>query len=224
MQGLRNLTARQIKAARSLLDWSQDDLADTAQLSVATIRKIESGHISPRGSTKNAIRKAFSQHDVFFTENEGVQITKELVKTFIGSKGYLQFLDDIYNTVKEGGITRQFNFSDAIISTHGGKQLDEYVEKMGAVKNLDARCLVPEGDQNFPVKHCVYKWLKKVHKNAIPYFLYGNKVAMLTSPAGKEMVWVVIHSESLSKAFALQFDTYWVEAHNPTVIKKKNCR
>jgi transcriptional regulator with XRE-family HTH domain len=49
------INARQIKAARALLDWSQEDLANTSGLSIATIRKIESGHISPRGKTINSI-------------------------------------------------------------------------------------------------------------------------------------------------------------------------
>lgn len=44
-------TARQIKAARALLDWSQEDLAIRAALSIATIRKIESGALSPRDKT-----------------------------------------------------------------------------------------------------------------------------------------------------------------------------
>jgi len=47
-----NINARQIKAARALLDWSQENLASASGLSIATIRKIESGHISPRDKTQ----------------------------------------------------------------------------------------------------------------------------------------------------------------------------
>jgi ribosome-binding protein aMBF1 (putative translation factor) len=51
---LKNRTivnADQIRAARAYLNWSQEDLAAAAELSVATIRQIETGHISPRDKT-----------------------------------------------------------------------------------------------------------------------------------------------------------------------------
>jgi transcriptional regulator with XRE-family HTH domain len=35
-------TIEQIKAARALLEWSQEDLADRAKLSIITIRRFES--------------------------------------------------------------------------------------------------------------------------------------------------------------------------------------
>ncbi|MGE3623134.1 MAG: hypothetical protein AB7H77_04580, partial [Bdellovibrionales bacterium] len=111
----------------------------------------------------------------------------------------------------------QFNFSDSLIATYGGDRLDEYVKKMQTIPNLDARCLVPEGDTNFPAKHCVYKWLRKVHKDAIPYFLYGNKVAVLASGKDEDMSWVSISSESLSKAYLNHFDVYWEQAESAPV-------
>ena len=66
-----SLKARQIKAARALLDWSQDDLASHSGLSVNTIRKMELGHISPRGKTSHAIRHAFEDNGLEFLEPDG---------------------------------------------------------------------------------------------------------------------------------------------------------
>jgi DNA-binding XRE family transcriptional regulator len=206
------ITAAQLRAARGLLDWTRNELAEAAKVSPETVKNIEHGVFRPQEQTAQAIIQAFAAHDVVFTDEEGVKISKELVRTFVGQEGYFNFLDDITTTMRNGGQTRQFNLSDEIISIHGNKRIEEYSKKMGSVPNLDARCLVPEGDYNMPVKHCEYRWLKKVHKNAIPYFLYGSKIAMLTSEPGAEVVFVSIYSEALAKAYLQQFEAYWAEA------------
>ncbi len=205
------ITAPQLRAARGLLDWTRADLAKAANISPETVKNIEHGTFRPQEGTADAIIQAFLIRNVHFTDNEGVQIRQELVRTFFGDKGYVEFLDDICASMRRGGKTRQFNFSDSIISTHGPEHLEKYAKEMAAIPNLDAKCLVPEGDYNMPVKHCEYKWLKKIHKNVIPYFLYGSKIAMMVNTPKEEMTWVVINSEALAQAFIQQFDVYWGE-------------
>ena len=220
------LTAAQLRAARGLLDWTRTDLAKAASISPETVKNIEHGTFRPQEQTADAIIQAFALHDVRFTENEGVQRNRELVKTFIGHKGYLEFLDDICVTMQNGGRTCQFNYSDNIISNFGKERIEQYIQTMQSVPNLDARCLIPEGDVNFPVKHCTYRWLKTMHKNTIPYYLYGSKLAMLAqghdAGSDKDMVWVSINSETLAATFLRQFDAYWKEAEPvPTAARSR---
>jgi predicted transcriptional regulator len=205
-------TPAQLRAARGLLDWTRANLAKASGLSQETIKNIEHGIYKPQDSTIETLVRAFAAHDVEFTENEGVRKSINEVKTFVGNNGYIGFLEDIMNTMKNGGITRQFNFSDRLISTYGSSHLKKYNEFMQSIDKLDAKCLVPEGDSVFPVPHCEYRWLKKVHEDAIPYYIYGNKIAMLTSSPGQELFWVVIYSESLAEAYRKRFDTYWKES------------
>ncbi len=206
------ITAAQLRAARGLLDWTRADLAKAANISPETVKNIEHGTFRPQENTADAIVKAFGAHDVKFTENEGVQIKQELVRTFVGKEGYIDFLIDIYKTVKNGGQICQFNFSDSLFVKYSRGRADNHTHDMSVIPNLNARCLVPEGDYNFPAKYCVYKWLKKEHLNAIPYYLYGNNVAMLTNEEEEQITWVVIGSTSLVQAFRKQFDMYWEEA------------
>lgn len=70
---LKIIGARRIKAARALLNWSQDELAVAARLSIATIRKLEAGFVSPRGKTNDAVRGAFENAGLEFIEPEGVR-------------------------------------------------------------------------------------------------------------------------------------------------------
>lgn len=63
-----SLTAGQIRAARALLDWNQQRLADESGVSLATIRRIE----SPRGPdrstapNKDAIQRSLEKAGVVF--------------------------------------------------------------------------------------------------------------------------------------------------------------
>ena len=46
-------------------------------------------------------------------------------------------------------------------------------------------------------------------KDEIPYFLYNNKIAVLTSGPDQDVTFVSIYSEMLAKAYTEQFDIYW---------------
>jgi transcriptional regulator with XRE-family HTH domain len=67
------LTSGQIRAARSLLRWTADDLAAASALSVATIRRAELKEIRTTLTTANdlAIRRAFEAAGIEFIEENG---------------------------------------------------------------------------------------------------------------------------------------------------------
>lgn len=61
----------QCRAARALLDWSQQQLADAAGVGVVTIRQFEGGASEPRRSTLDVLRRAFEAAGVIFVEENG---------------------------------------------------------------------------------------------------------------------------------------------------------
>lgn len=76
------ITAIQCRAARGLLDWSQQDLADKAGVGIVTIRQLEAGAHEPRRSTLQVVRLAFEAAGVQFIddgEGEGVRLRKPTV-------------------------------------------------------------------------------------------------------------------------------------------------
>jgi transcriptional regulator with XRE-family HTH domain len=66
----------QIRAARALLGWSQDQLARRAGVGLATLRRIEQteGIVKGNFSTVLKIQKALEQAGIQFNENESGQI------------------------------------------------------------------------------------------------------------------------------------------------------
>ncbi|QEN91163.1 helix-turn-helix domain-containing protein [Labrys sp. KNU-23] len=67
------MTPSQCRAARALLDWSQQQLADAAKVGNATIRNFEGGNPSqPRRATLEMLRIALEAAGVqFIPENGG---------------------------------------------------------------------------------------------------------------------------------------------------------
>lgn len=79
------MTPTQCRAARSLLDWSQSELAKKANLSESTVRDYEKGRRVPSANNLSAIRHALRAHGVMVIEDgesspiggEGVRFTAD---------------------------------------------------------------------------------------------------------------------------------------------------
>jgi DNA-binding XRE family transcriptional regulator len=68
------ITGRQIRAARALLGWSQQQLADSAIISVNAVRRLEGDSVDPRVSTVMAAEKALSLAGIEFLPAEGIRL------------------------------------------------------------------------------------------------------------------------------------------------------
>ena len=65
------ITPAQCRAARGLLDWSQQQLADEAAVGIVTVRQLEAGTTQPRRATAAVIRKALETAGVEFLQENG---------------------------------------------------------------------------------------------------------------------------------------------------------
>jgi predicted transcriptional regulator len=69
-------TAAQMKAARALLEWSGDDLAKKAGVSLITVRRAESADADPSTLAYRAIVRAIEDAGIEFIEDRGVALRK----------------------------------------------------------------------------------------------------------------------------------------------------
>ena len=65
------ITPSQCRAARGLLDWTQQELADAARIGVATIRLFEGEAAESRHATLAVLRRTFELAGVEFIEVNG---------------------------------------------------------------------------------------------------------------------------------------------------------
>jgi transcriptional regulator with XRE-family HTH domain len=61
----------QCRAARGLLNWSQDELAKLASVSVTTLRNFERGATAPMTNNLTAIRAALESAGILFIDENG---------------------------------------------------------------------------------------------------------------------------------------------------------
>jgi predicted transcriptional regulator len=73
VESILKVSIRQVKAARSLLDWSQEDLAVAADVSVPTIKRLEAqdGLLGGRNETAMKIHSALEAAGVEFIDENG---------------------------------------------------------------------------------------------------------------------------------------------------------
>ena len=73
MLSILKVSIRQLKAARALLGWSQEELASAADVSLPTIKRLEAadGWLAGRQKTAFKIQEALSKVGVEFIEENG---------------------------------------------------------------------------------------------------------------------------------------------------------
>ncbi|RUQ70865.1 multiprotein-bridging factor 1 family protein [Azospirillum doebereinerae] len=70
------ITPRQTRAARAMLGWSRQDLADRALVSLSTVRRIEEAGSDVRVSSLKSVRKTLEAAGVEFSnrDDDGVRM------------------------------------------------------------------------------------------------------------------------------------------------------
>jgi transcriptional regulator with XRE-family HTH domain len=65
------INSAQCRAARGLVGWSQQNLADAAGLGIVTVHQFEAGTSEPRRATLQVIRQALERAGVEFIDENG---------------------------------------------------------------------------------------------------------------------------------------------------------
>jgi transcriptional regulator with XRE-family HTH domain len=209
-----NINASQIRAARALLDWSQEELADASELSVATIRKIETGHLSPRDTTTDAIRDALETARIEFLPPLGVRLRTNDVMMLDGEDCNLQLLDDIYSTTK--------GKKDEVLFLNADPTLvdDEEIRALVRTRKngVKWRFLIREGNTHMHYPLDEYRWIpEKFFKRNIQ-LVYGTKVAMgfhVDSARNRTTKIIVIDSAPLAASIRNMFEFLWENCRKP---------
>ena len=65
------ISSAQCRAARGLLDWSQQELAERARVGVVTVRQLDADTHQPRRSTLEVVRRCLESGGVEFIDKNG---------------------------------------------------------------------------------------------------------------------------------------------------------
>jgi len=207
--------ADQIKAARAMLDWSQEDLAQATGLSTTTIRNLETGTISPRNATNSIIRQVIESAGLELLDSEGVRRRREEVTIYQGVDSCETFFDDMLQTVKKkgGDILCSVRSQELLLRSCGvslqGKS--RMLEKLTALASF--KCLVAESATTPILKPALqFRMISKTHVGPMPYYIYGDKQALVLMESDVAFRFVVFQSASWVRLYREHFCLLWDHA------------
>lgn len=225
---MQEIHATQVKAARALIGWSQEDLANLTGLSSTTIRKIENGVISPRSRTMNAIRDTIEKAGWEFIYPEGIRRRQEEITIYNGMDGTDRFFNAMMEHVRANGgeIYASFLSQDMLMRSLGAhtKSNVHRLDQLNEVAQV--RCLLAEpNDMPILLQNFQFRTIAEHYMTGAPFFIYGNNFAFAL-PEGKETFQYLLHGNSnLSQSFQSRFHDLW-DVANPLLhaINGKNAQ
>jgi len=208
------ITTNQLKAARALLDWTQEDLANKARVALGTIQKFENGiHSALQGATEAAILKALSPQ-IEFTGTRGVALKSDELVMLTGESAFPRVLDDIITTLS-GAPKPEALFACVSDRLSPPAVVENYrrLRKQG----IAMRSLVREGDTYLMGKPREYRILpaRYFHNNAIA--IYQDKVAtMILDPVTHEdRGAIIVRNAHVAAAQRNLFNFIWSQTPTP---------
>ena len=208
---------RQIRAARALLNWSQDDLASASGIARSSIKNIENDITTARKDTIHDIQSALENCGIEFIAGSGVRIKNEAITILRDADALRIFFDDIYTTMQNSII------ADILISGVDEKAYDDFdkelvnshLERMKKLGDVKQKVICKKGDTNFTVSYAKYKWVEKEMFESVPFYVYGNKLAMILWQPKLQII--ILEYPQLVEAYRKQFQVMWNSAEIPII-------
>lgn len=94
------INARQVRAARALLAWSQAKLAEKAEIARSTLAALESGSENIRRDIIRKIEHVFAENDIDFTTPDGVALRPVSINFYDEYGAAYRLIPDIHNAVE----------------------------------------------------------------------------------------------------------------------------
>lgn len=197
----------QISGARGVLRWSRAELSKRSGISVPAIVAIEEGQSNPKLSTRDALTSALLAEGIELTPHG---IERREVSSFVLSS-YLEVLDDIENTLPQGGEVLKHCADDSRSSA----DVRAKVEQMKA-KGISERLTICEGNTHIAGNPSDYRYLPKGYfSTSQVVVIYKDKVVFditdRANPVQKPERFLVIKSAFLARVFKNQFEFWWRE-------------
>ncbi len=214
--GLNMIVGRQIRAARALIDMSQDELAEATGLTPQAIRKIEAGTVTPREGTMSDIFKALSNRGIEFTDGQGVKLKSSDLEVFEGPDRFDEFYEYMYQHLSQHGGEVCVSVSDENLLSKYRKDPDIHRQRMKKLVDkgkVSFRILTMKS--NFSSSYALYKWQKSDITAPTSFYAFGDCLALISFLHHSPPYVVLIRSAPLANAYRESFNVAWREASDP---------
>lgn len=192
--------AQQIRGARGVIGWNQQDLADMSDVSKSAIVAIEQERVEPETSTLRKLRLAFEREGIFLSENS---ITKRDLFT-LNFTTYLEVLEDVSRSLPNGGEVLIHCADDTKSSEEVRAKLD-LLKKQG----IRFRITICEGNNFISGDVRDYRWIDKDYFAVSEVsIIYANKVVHHVADANHHLFTAIV-SASHAHREKHHFEYFW---------------
>ncbi|MDD3029220.1 MAG: hypothetical protein PHS57_02925 [Alphaproteobacteria bacterium] len=204
------------------MDWDAETLAKKAGLNKDTIFNIEKGIVQAREKTIDRIVQTFSSYDVEFTPDEGVKRRADSVMKMEGFNDFKAYMDQVYEACLQPYShdgTKPIcicNLDNSLFRKYLKDYYPVHAERLKKVKGLKIKSLAYEEDKDsFPgTSYLEYRYLKELKDVVAPFYVFGDKFALMDFDVPNPPKILLIHSPALAQSYRDQFDIMWKNAFN----------
>ena len=187
-------------------------MARISGISSPAIKNMERRNNKPRAETLNAIKSSLEDGGIEFLGETGIKLRGEglKVKVFEGSDALYRLLNDIFDSLV--GTKHELLIAGVNETQHkkeGGDKFLELVRKRGK-HGIKTKLMALEGDKDLvdpSDPHREYRWVSEEIFSHIPYYIYGNKYAILL--LGKPQKVVLIENKQVADSYRREFLAKW---------------
>jgi transcriptional regulator with XRE-family HTH domain len=174
--------SQKLKAARALLNWTQEQLAEVADVSIASVRKIETDETIPTGRTQAKILRVLEKQGITFTA-KGLEKNDFPIYFTQGDnheEAYLKLLEDAFEHLKEvKNPELLIMYADDRVSP---PSVNNIYRKMRS-EGIKMRQLIEEGNTYIIGPLNEYRYVPKGFFINRVTLVYGDRIANETSDA-----------------------------------------
>lgn len=205
-----SISPGQIKAARSLLDWTQDELAQASGVSPKTIAKLEGGENITLTRLLD-IRKSLEGEGIEFLGNKGVIRNTDKPIIYSGPEGCEQFYEDMLVTAKEKGgeIIAVYETSNLLARSLGIAD-DSNLERLTSLsKYASIKCLLTDARQASLTIPCVEFRAIAPQQGIWSVFQCGDRHTLVYTRGNGDFWFYGLKSIDIALAETKLFTTLW---------------
>lgn len=204
------ITPQQIRAARAFLNLGQQDAAAAVGVSKANISDIENGRGEPKGATLVQLQKFFEMSGVEFKDG-GILPARNIVHIYEGTDCYLRMLDDVHQTLSNGGellksAANERRSSEAVIQKTRELRADK----------IKMRTLVQSGDTYLMGALKEYRWMPpELYIDGDVKVIYGDRVGYLVAWLDTPRT-IIIQDKTIAEEQRRYFEFAWQHSETPS--------
>ena len=204
------ISREQIRAARAMMDWSQDALATECGLSLATIHNLEKGHVSMRSMIE--VRRALENNGFEFLGSQGINRRSNEIRSYVGADSCDQFFDDVLRTIQEthSEIYAQFPSQEMLAYALGATnpKKRERLEQLAALTSV--KCLLSQAHQSSLCIPCFeFRALTNFQGFSYPTLTMHDKTVIAVPQSGNKFVFSIIISMDVAARGRTEFEQLW---------------